>query len=165
MLRLSGIILSCLLLIGCAIDDRSGANSGTATSASLAQDLPITAQVEIGGETIQLEVAETTKQQAIGLMYRENLPADRGMLFPLDPPRVPRFWMKNVEIPLDMIFVKNGTVRAIAHQVTPCQSDPCPTYSPEMVIDQVIELRGGRAKALGLDIGDAIRVEFSENSR
>ncbi|AFZ44629.1 protein of unknown function DUF192 [Halothece sp. PCC 7418] len=163
MLRLSWIILSCLLLIGCTPSDRSIANSERPATESLAQELPITAEVEIGGETIKLEVANTPKQQAIGLMYREEMPKNRGMLFPMDPPRVPRFWMKNVEVTLDMIFVRNGKVSAIAHQVPPCEEDPCPTYSPDVVIDQVIELQGGRAQELGLEIGDSISVQFEQN--
>jgi uncharacterized membrane protein (UPF0127 family) len=159
MLRLSWIPLFCLLLISCAATDTSVADSQSASSESLAQKLPITAAVEIGGETIQLEVAQTPQQQAIGLMYREALPPNRGMLFPMDPPRVPRFWMKNVEINLDMIFVREGKVAAIAHQVPPCEADPCTTYSPNVLIDQVIELQGGRAKELGLEIGDSISIE------
>ena len=164
MFRFSWIVLSCLLLISCAPSDRSVANSETSATESLAQELPIRAEVEMGGQTIALEVAETQQQQAIGLMYREELPADRGMLFPMDPPRVPRFWMKNVEMTLDMIFVRNGTIRAIAYQVPPCEEDPCPTYSPNVVIDQVIELRGGRAKELGLEMGDSIAVQYKDFS-
>jgi len=159
MLRLSWIPLFCLLLIGCASTNTSVADSQPAATESLAQKLPITAQVEIGGETIELEVAKTPQQQAIGLMYREAIPPNRGMLFPMNPPRVPRFWMKNVEVPLDMIFVREGQVAAIAHQVPPCEDDPCTTYSPNVLIDQVIELQGGRAKELGLEIGDSISVQ------
>lgn len=159
MLRLSLLSLfCCTLLISCAQDDRVGAESQTSLAESLAQELPISAQVEIGGETIKLEVAQTQRQQTIGLMYREELPNNRGMLFPMNPPRVPQFWMKNVKIPLDMIFVREGEVRAIAHSVPPCEKDPCPTYTPQVMIDQVIELRGGRAKELGLEIGDALKI-------
>lgn len=159
MQRLSWIPLFCLLLISCAASEPSANDAQPVSRKSLAQQLPITATVEMGGETIHLEVAKTQKQQAIGLMYREKLSPNRGMLFPMDPPRVPRFWMKNVEITLDMIFVREGKVAAIAHQVPPCEADPCPTYSPDVLIDQVIELKGGRAKELGLEIGDSITVQ------
>lgn len=160
MLRLSWLSLfCCILLISCAPSDPSVAESETTLTESLGQELPITAIAQMGGKTIKLEVAKTPEQQAIGLMYREELPADRGMLFPMNPPREPRFWMKNVEIPLDMIFVREGRIRAIAHDVPPCEEDPCLTYSPEVIIDQVIELRGGQAKALGLEIGDSIEIK------
>lgn len=163
MLRLSWIFLSCLFLISCSVTDSTVADAETPSSESLAQQLPITAQVEIEGETIELEVAKTPQQQAIGLMYREEIPVNRGMLFPMEPPRVPRFWMKNVVVPLDMIFIREGEVAAIAHQVPPCEEDPCPTYSPKMIIDQVLELRGGRAKELGLEIGDSLSIQYQED--
>ncbi len=122
-----------------------------------AQQLPITAVTTLGGEEIFLEVATTPQQQAIGLMYRDALPADRGMLFPLGRPRPVSFWMKNVPVPLDMVFVYQGEIQAIAVDVPPCLADPCPTYGPDgQLIDQVIELRAGRSVELGLGVGDAV---------
>lgn len=126
------------------------------------QMLPITAQANMNGEVIQLEVAETQQQKAIGFMFRPEIPADRGMLFPFDSLRRASFWMKNVRVPLDMVFLRDGEVIAIASDVPPCTSDPCPTYGPPELIDSVIELRGGRAAELGLQAGDAIAVEFLE---
>ncbi len=161
MLRLSGIALFCsLLLISCSSSDQSVAESETRSSESQGQKLPITAQVEISGEIIELEVTRTAEEQAMGLMYREKLAANRGMLFPLEPPRKPQFWMKNVEIPLDMIFLYEGEVRAIAQDVPPCTETPCPTYGPDTIIDQVIELRAGRAEELELEVGDSVTVEY-----
>ncbi len=123
------------------------------------QNLPIQAQAMISGKKINLEVAETPQEQAIGLMYRTFLPDDRGMLFSFDPPRKANFWMKNCQISLDMIFIRSGIVKAIAENVPPCFTDPCPTYGPNMLIDQVIELRGGRAAELDLKIGDQIVIK------
>lgn len=122
--------------------------------------LPITAQATIAGEVIQLEVAKTAYEQAMGLMYRAELPADRGMLFPFDPPRRVNFWMKNVQVPLDMVFIKNGKVVAIAANVPPCTVLECPLYGPPQPVDQVLELRGGRAKELNLKVGDTIALKF-----
>lgn len=129
---------------------------------NLGQMLPIRATATMGGEVIQLEVTETPEQQALGLMFRDRLPDNRGMLFSFDPPRPVGFWMKNVRISLDMIFLRNGEVRHIAANVPPCNKpDPeCPAYGPPEVIDRVIELRGGRAKELGLEVGDLITIEF-----
>lgn len=126
------------------------------------QQLPISAEAEIGGEVIQLEVARTPQEQAKGLMHRPPLPDDRGMLFPFNPPRPVQFWMKNTPSPLDMVFLENGEVQAIAAAVPPCEADPCPTYGPEtpVPIDQVLELRSGRAAELGLQVGDRINIQF-----
>jgi uncharacterized membrane protein (UPF0127 family) len=121
--------------------------------------LPITAVTTLGGQEIFLEVATTPQQQSLGLMYREALPDDRGMLFPMGQPRPVSFWMKNVPVPLDMVFIYDGTIQAIAAAVPPCTAEPCPTYGPgPQPIDQVIELRAGRAAELGLAVGDEVVV-------
>ncbi len=128
------------------------------------QVLPVTATVGLGGQTIGLEVAQTPQQQATGLMARESLADDRGMLFPFEPARPVNFWMKNVLIPLDMIFVYDGEIQAIMNHVPPCETDPCPTYGPgRQPIDYVIELRGGLARELNLKTGDPIEIEWLES--
>ncbi|MEB3280781.1 MAG: DUF192 domain-containing protein [Lyngbya sp.] len=132
---------------------------------NLGQMLPVTAQTTIGGEVIELEVARTPTQQQLGLMYRTSLPDNRGMLFSFSPPRVVGFWMKNCKISLDMIFIRDGVVQGIQVSAPPCTSEPCPTYGPEVPVDQVIELRGGRAQELGLKPGDRIEIEFLNSHR
>jgi hypothetical protein len=129
------------------------------------QILPVTAEVQLGDQIIGLEVAQTPQQQAIGLMARASLADDRGMLFPFEPARPVSFWMKNVLIPLDMVFVYNGEIVAIASNVPPCETNPCPTYGPgQQAIDYVIELRGGLAEELGIDAGDPVNIEWLETS-
>lgn len=144
--------------------DRPQAQSSPSAVANseAGQQLPVSASAEIDGQVIQLEVARTPQEQAKGLMYRPPLPDDRGMLFPFNPPRPVQFWMKNTPSPLDMVFLHNGEVKAIVAAAQPCEADPCPTYGPEtpVPIDQVLELRSGRAAELGLQVGDRINVEF-----
>ncbi|MBE9228746.1 DUF192 domain-containing protein [Phormidium sp. LEGE 05292] len=125
------------------------------------QMLPISAKAKFAsGEVVQLEVTRTPEEQSLGLMYRRNLPDDRGMLFSFSPAQRVSFWMKNTLIPLDMIFLRDGVVRAIAANVPPCKQDPCPTYGPNGTIDQVIELRSGRAAELGIKVGQQVKIEF-----
>jgi uncharacterized protein len=161
-----GLLVLGAFLIGCSPPNSANSSGfsgvGTAPSnpeASLAQALPASAQVTIAQKTIQLEVAKTPDQQAIGLMYRSSIPDDRGMLFPFNPARRVGFWMKNVSVNLDMVFLRDGRVEAIEANVPPCTAEPCPTYGPNVKIDQVIELRGGRAKELGLKVGDRLEVQ------
>lgn len=123
------------------------------------QQLPITATVEISGQQIQLEVAQTPDQQATGLMYRTELADDRGMLFPFEFPRPAQFWMRNTLIPLDMVFLLNGEVKAIAANAAPCTTPTCPIYGSGVPVNQVIELRGGRAAELGLQVGDRLTIQ------
>nr|WP_228057278.1 DUF192 domain-containing protein [Tychonema sp. LEGE 07203] len=120
------------------------------------QVLPVSANIIVGDRPLGLEVAKTPQEQAIGLMFRTELPDDRGMLFPIAPARNVRFWMKNVLIELDMVFLNEGTVQAIIPNVPPCLSDTCPNYGPDVPVDGVIELKGGRAAELGLKVGDRI---------
>jgi len=129
------------------------------TQTSAGQHLPIEARAWLGNQWIYLEVAKTHSQQALGLMYRDCLSTDRGMLFPFDPPQPVSFWMKNVRLNLDMLFVRNGTIVEIAHNTPPCQTLPCPTYGTAEPIDQVIELLGGTAQSLGVAIGDVVTIE------
>ncbi len=134
---------------------------------SQAQKLPITAQVNIKGEIIELEVAQTPEEQSKGLMFREALADNRGMFFPFAYPRVTRFWMKNCLVPLDMIFLKDGKIVAIADSVPPCNStsEDCPVYGPDDLVDGVIELRSGRAKELNLSKSDRLKIEFLDISQ
>lgn len=132
----------------------------TATETPMAdprgQQLAVTAVTTLGGEEIFLEVAATPQQQALGLMYRDALPGDRGMLFPMGRPRPVSFWMKNVPVALDMVFVYQGQIVGLI-EAPPCPADPCPTYGPgNQLVDQVIELRAGRAAELGLAVGDEV---------
>lgn len=159
-----------ILLIGCtppvpAVSPDGATSSQTSTAsgqmaAKLGQELPIGATVQIGNQVIQLEVAKTAEQQEIGLMYRKELAANRGMLFPFGSPRPVGFWMKNCFINLDMVFLRDGKVESIATNVPPCTKEPCPIYNSKVPIDQVIELRGGRAQELGLKVGDRLTVKY-----
>lgn len=124
------------------------------------QNLPVRAQFKHNGQQILLEVAWTPEQQALGLMYRERLEPNRGMFFPFQPPRPVSFWMKNMRTPIDMIFLHENKILAIFPKVPPCTTPRCPTYSPDGLVDSVIELAPGRAEQLGLKVGDTLIVRW-----
>lgn len=166
----SSILVLEILLISCtppvpavspdqATSPQMSPSAGQIT-AKLGQELPISATVQIGNQVIQLEVAKTADQQEMGLMYRKELAANRGMLFPFGSPRPVGFWMKNCFINLDMVFLRDGKVESIATNVPPCTKEPCPVYNSKVPVDQVIELRGGRAQELGLKVGDRLTVKY-----
>lgn len=156
-----------LLLIGCtpattspntASNPSPKPEAAQPTIPSAGQTLPITADMTIGGKKIELEVARTPQEQTTGLMYRPALPDDRGMLFPMQTPRPAQFWMKNVPVALDLVFLYQGKIIAIAPKVPPCQTPECPVYGPRGLVDHVLELRSGRAAELGLKIGDVATI-------
>lgn len=163
-IRLLSVVAG-VLMLGCQPTSTPATTSpetiqpSVTASSPPGQQLPITALVQFKDQVVELEVAQTRQQQAIGLMSRESLADNRGMLFPFNPPRSTSFWMKNVLIDLDMIFLREGEVIYIQQNAPPCQSFPCPTYGPKgEMIDQVIELRGGRAAELGVQTGDRISI-------
>ncbi len=102
-----------------------------------------------------VELAKTPAERQQGLMFRESMPDDRGMLFIFDDV-VPRsFWMKNTLIPLDMIFVdENWTVVHVANAV-PCTADPCLSYSSPPA-KYVLEINGGLAEKSNITIGSKL---------
>jgi uncharacterized membrane protein (UPF0127 family) len=101
-----------------------------------------------------VEVARTEAQQAQGLMNRESLSPDRGMIFPYDPPVAASFWMKNTLIPLDMIFIRaDGTIARIEANTAPLSLDP---VSAGELVGAVLELAGGRAAELGITAGSKV---------
>lgn len=124
------------------------------------QNLPVSAFFEVDTRRIYLEVARTPKEQANGLQFRETLPSDRGMLFPVEPAATVELWMKDVSFPLDMLFLREGIIIEIAEQVPPCKSDTCPLYGSDEEVDAVVEIVGGEAERLGIKEGDRLEIQF-----
>ena len=102
-----------------------------------------------------VEVARTPEEQAMGLMYRNSLAPDRGMIFPFESPRPASFWMRNTLIPLDMIFVRqDGSIANIAANTVPYSEEPVTSDGP---VAAVLEIPGGRAAELGIKPGDTVK--------
>ena len=98
-----------------------------------------------------VEIAASPQEQERGLMFREALAPDRGMIFPYAPPVNASFWMKNTLIPLDMLFIRaDGTVARIEANAVPLSLDPIPAGEP---VAAVLEIAGGRSAELGIDAG------------
>ena len=98
------------------------------------------------GATYQVELARTPEDQAQGLMFRESLRKNTGMLFLFPQKGVHKFWMKNTMIPLDMIWMdSDGKVLFVSANTPPCKADPCADYGPEGPASSVLEIAGGMA--------------------
>lgn len=118
------------------------------------QTEPLTLNTSTGMHVIQVEIARTPQQQALGLMYRTDLPRDRGMLFIHDRARVVTMWMKNTYIPLDMVFIRSdGTVHHIARETEPHSEAMISSKGP---VAAVLEIGGGEAERYGLEPGDRV---------
>ena len=118
------------------------------------------AQVCFNDRCFLVELALTPEEKSRGLMYRENLPKDRGMLFIYEKEGIHSFWMKNVLIPLDIIWLdKDKKVVYIAENFQPCSGDPCPIIKPDNPAKYVFEINGGLVYEIGLFAGDQLEFE------
>jgi len=124
----------------------------------------VTEQVVLNGHTVEMELAATPEQREQGLMGREKMADEEGMLFVMpdeDPfPTEVGFWMKGCLIPIDLIFVsRDGFIDSI-HEMQPPEpgtpDDELPVYYSNGPVQFAIELRGGLAAEIGLNVGDMI---------
>jgi len=129
----------------------------------LAVSLPACAakgpSVELKGHAYSIEIADTDATREHGLMERESMPADHGMLFVFEDDAPRAFWMKNCKFAQDMLFFDaERHLVSVQHDVPPCAADPCPAYSSGAPARYVLELNAGQAKQLGLTPGDEMQI-------
>jgi hypothetical protein len=122
------------------------------------------AEVIVHGQTVRVDVADTPEKQALGLGGRKRLGPLEGMLFVYAQRGRPAFWMRGMVLPIDMIWLDNRRVVHIEPNVPPpvpgAQPADLPTYAPPAPANFVLELAAGRAKVLGLRVGDRVRYRF-----
>ena len=120
--------------------------------------------IDSGGKThtFTVELASTAKEQEIGLMHRNVMAEDHGMLFNFYQERRASFWMCHTFIPLDMLFVhSNGVIEAIKDNAVPHSEDP---IGPRAPVQAVLELVGGAAQKLGIKPGDIVHHAIFKNA-
>jgi uncharacterized protein len=137
-----------LLLAGCTTDSSSS--------------LP---QVELRGpegEVVQLrvEVADDIAKRTRGLMFREGLGENQGMLFVFSGEQRLSFWMKNTLIPLDILFFDGEGQFVSWTAMDPCEGDPCPHYFSESLARFALEVNAGFVEEHGLKTGWELHVPF-----
>ena len=129
-----------------------------ASSAQAQKELPLellVIETATDKHLFQVEVVRTDAQRAIGLMWRERMDPDKGMLFDFKVERFVTMWMKNTSLSLDMLFIAvDGRIATIATHTTP--------YSTERIysgvkVGAVLELLAGSAERLGIAPGDLVR--------
>jgi len=104
----------------------------------------------------QLEIAQTPEARIQGLMFRDYLLENSGMLFIFQKPQIHNFWMKNTLIPLDIIWLDKNSKVIYIQTLQPCQEQTCPSYGPNQDSKYVLELNAGTAEKINLKIGDKI---------
>ncbi|MEL6264943.1 MAG: DUF192 domain-containing protein [Pseudomonadota bacterium] len=110
--------------------------------------------ISMGQVSYTVELALTPEEQARGLMFRQSMPADAGMLFVFDTPRQASFWMKNTFIPLDIIFVDGeGRVLNVAANTVPFSEA---SVLSEGIASAVLEVNAGQARKHGITRGSQL---------
>lgn len=111
----------------------------------------LTIATAIGRHRFTVELAQTPAERARGLMFRERMPADHGMLFDFVTEQLVSFWMKNTPLPLDMLFIDaQGVVVEIVADTVPFSEMPISSRRP---VRAVLELNAGTAARLGIAPG------------
>lgn len=157
--------LGALLVLGtmAAIEGPTPVGRGTAR-AELSPTLP-KAKVVAGGKVFRVDVAELPADQARGLGGRKALLPDEGMVFVYRERHEPSFWMHGMVIPIDMLWIDTDRIVYIVHRAPPPKPGTpdaaLPIYTPTAPANLVLEIAAGRARELGLKVGDKVQFDFS----
>lgn len=116
---------------------------------------PLSIETKSGTHAFEVELAVTDAQQRKGLMFRRQMPANAGMLFLYDNGSRVTMWMSNTYIPLDMLFIAaDGRITHIVERTVPFSTELIGSNGP---VRAVLELNGGTASRLGIEVGDVVR--------
>ena len=116
-------------------------------------------QICFENKCFEVEIADTAREREIGLMNRKYLALNSGMLFVFDQADFHSLWMKNTLIPLDMIWIDgNNKIIFIKENAEPCETDMCESFGPNEKAKYVLEINGGLAEEMELNIGNEIEV-------
>ncbi len=117
--------------------------------------------VQINNQQFNVEVSDTIFKKQLGLGGRKSLNANEGMLFPFKPASSQTFWMKDMLIPIDIIWIRAGKVIGISANLPPPNKSNnynlSITKSPGSV-DNVLEIKAGRAAELKIKVGDKVKI-------
>ncbi len=108
----------------------------------------------LNGQSFDAELAQTAKERARGLMFREKLEPGHGMFFIFEKEEPYGFWMKNTLIPLDVIWISESRKVVDVQTLPPCKSNPCPVFKPKNAAKYVLEVNAGEFQGGN---GDEIR--------
>ena len=150
------IIVGLLLLLGIVFYFTQNALSGGSLS------LPgfgKSTKAVIKDQTFSLTVAATEKEKEVGLSGKKSLAKNAGMLFPYTTKTTPTFWMRNMEFPIDILFISDGKIVTLYKNVKPPISEQnLQLYSPSTPVDNVIEINAGLSDQYGFKEGDPVTI-------
>ena len=151
-----------LALIGC-----SGQSTHTPGVPANALGALRTVECVIAKQIVTIEIAITPREQRQGLMYRESMPTDHGMLFVYREPQYMSFWMKNTKIPLSIAYIRDDGVIGNIEKMEPHRGpfDPVVSYRSKYKSLYALEMNQGWFEANGLKPGEPISLPYDEIQR
>lgn len=118
--------------------------------------------IEIGGTVIRAEIVDTIPTRIQGLMFRDTLPENQGMLFVFESEGKHWFWMRNMKFPIDIIWLDmNNRVVDIVKNAEPCHLT-CPRYTPQENAKFVLEIRANLTDQLSVEKGSLINFKIND---
>lgn len=119
-----------------------------------------TAIIDTGEEVVLVdtEVADSPQERALGLMNRESLDQDEGMVFVYFEETTGTFWMKNTLVPLSIAFFDHDGKIVSILDMDPCREEPCRRYDPGVPYWGALEVNQGAFEEWGVEVGDVIRL-------
>ena len=118
------------------------------------------------GSSVTAELAKTPEQRQLGLMFREGINADQGMLLVFEEEDLFSIWMKNMKFSLDLLWLdQEKRIVHIECGVPPCRAEPCATYSTQIPAMYVLELPAGSVKQNSLKLYDRLEFVLPDSSR
>lgn len=118
---------------------------------------PLSAKLEIGEHRYTVEVAVTNAEKAKGLSFRDNMPADHGMIFLYDHNDFYAFWMNGMRFPLDFVWIEGNIIVDITQNVQAQSGVHIPIVKPKKQVDKILELNAGIVERDGIKIGDSVK--------
>lgn len=113
----------------------------------------------VGNSVFKVEIVDEPVEQARGLSGRDQFPENQGMLFVFPNAAIRSFWMRGMQFPLDIVWIRGDEIIGFSENLLPAVGLDYPFYSPPAPVDKVLEINAGLVKKLGLKIGDKLLLE------
>jgi len=118
------------------------------------------ASAEINGHVFSLYLAQTSGEQSVGLAKYKKIDMNQGMLFLFPKPDYYSFWMKNMQFPIDIIFINGNKVVHVFQKVPVSLNGNLPVYTTKTKADKVLEINAGLASKYNIKVGDRVNMKL-----
>jgi len=153
------LLVFAIILVSCKTESKQALKTETISFTKEGELAVLSSETDSIKANFDIEIAETDYETETGLMYRKSMKKDRGMLFIQPTESLQYFYMKNTEIPLDIIYINSGMkIVSFQKNAEPFNENTLPSNAPAKYI---LEINAGLSDQLGLQVGDSI--SFSRN--